>query len=1312
MGLNIPEAGSPPDPNPQINVNIAQTVDEQGNTYVASQNCWSPGRLTIQIRMFDFMGNPKWNKPLRWSPPPGDDEMINLQLMKGPRGTVYCATQNFADTNHRTVSSHLFAFDQRGVVTAQGDFDGYDFDSPLHCYSLAGVDRAGNCYVTEYFGTTTVVTKFDSQLNELWRYTTTDVAGQGESTATVAFDSNGNPFVCAPTADGKSTRVIRLDSHGIPSPIWPALQGANKAGVRVLAGTSPCFAVGRDGQVSVSTTSGGASVFTAISLAGVVSTPLTVALPGRAVEIAGPSSNPQIGYFHQSGQIADDGSIAVVCTNGVARLESDGYIDWTWNWPSFTTTDLHYYGTVAINPASGDVLVSKVVNVNRPDHETWLWKIGSERRGTGLTENWNYELTSGSGIGGGYITPQVALSVDPGGNIFCTSTEYVGANLFNVRTRLIAEEKPSPSQTGAATGLFRDNGSQSIWSTSSDQFTKTINLFDFSPSALDFSKGGRTPLPILGTFGGSAALKASMKAGVDASVTAKGGAMRLNYPVTVKFTAPPRDHGQMVPGGWIDFESKIDIAPSARMTTDAFNASASLSAYFEPDVDAAASAMAFSKSIFDTTFINWHPGRFAATLFNTADYTTSNDFSLLDGLVDLHVQLPKINTTATALVSGNGATLTSGGKDVLLNTTLNVTKTVGKILEKTGPTGEAINLALSGNYDFPLFDKSLVGSVGWDLLTLKAGIGLDLNQAFSLTAGSVMVTLIGTDGNAIPVRMSDGGEVTSYPAGAKVRIKIPDGQHNLSFTPTLTLPNATFKNETGIGIGPLVSFAPVHLSAGLSFYDVSLFGFDYTPYESVYRPILATVPVYTNTFGVRLNNSVKTAPINIVAAYEVPVPELVATSVPSVPCYLFDQTSYNNYRSYVTSKFARQMAGFTSFLIFGKNFVSSPEPNPSVPYIHMHGHEEKIASYTVLNERTMLVSVPNYYFMLPGVARLFIYNGPALSNSLDLPVLLPVPNPATIGPSFWASDPGFDQVLVNVPDNHDELGNDTFFHRRDYNTLFTSLWTNARNYSVGLPSLPANRFFPSFRFNTLPPLPTVIWNGVPLIAYGDPEPTGEFYSLLPNSAIAKAQPVSATLIAPGPDGGTSAPLRTTVSAPLPAISYLSPASIPPGSGFFQLKVVGPKNVEEAGANSIRSNFNVDSVVRWNGQSVPTSFVSSSCLIATIQPSLVATSGKANITVYSPANGTSYYVVGKGTLPSGGTSKPQTFSISDDAPVIATISRHPYRNTLRAEIASNCRWHTGAGYGGHDHEKPHLCDAGTPSGEEGDTSGYRHRPWSP
>ena len=140
--------------------------------------------------------------------------------------------------------------------------------------------------------------------------------------------------------------------------------------------------------------------------------------------------------------------------------------------------------------------------------------------------------------------------------------------------------------------------------------------------------------------------------------------------------------------------------------------------------------------------------------------------------------------------------------------------------------------------------------------------------------------------------------------------------------------------------------------------------------------------------------------------------------------------------------------------------------------------------------------------------------------------------------------------------------------------------------------------------------------------------SGELTAHVPAYFVQTAGFVEVRVLNPFPGGGLSAPDTFAVEFPQPVISTLSPDSAFTGGGFT-LTVLG-------------SRFMPQAVVRWNGSSRATTFVSATKLQAAIPASDVASSGSPMITVVHPA-------------PGGGSSAAVAFRVREAPPRITGAS---------------------------------------------------------
>ncbi len=128
--------------------------------------------------------------------------------------------------------------------------------------------------------------------------------------------------------------------------------------------------------------------------------------------------------------------------------------------------------------------------------------------------------------------------------------------------------------------------------------------------------------------------------------------------------------------------------------------------------------------------------------------------------------------------------------------------------------------------------------------------------------------------------------------------------------------------------------------------------------------------------------------------------------------------------------------------------------------------------------------------------------------------------------------------------------------------------------------------------------------------------------------VAVASALTINVFNPPPGGGMSNPLTLNITNPSPRITSINPDAVAAGSSSFTMVVNGV-------------NFVTTSVVRLNGQNVPTTFVTGSQLTAQIPASAVASGGVVQVTVFNPA-------------PGGGTSNPLNLSITNPTPTITGI----------------------------------------------------------
>lgn len=136
---------------------------------------------------------------------------------------------------------------------------------------------------------------------------------------------------------------------------------------------------------------------------------------------------------------------------------------------------------------------------------------------------------------------------------------------------------------------------------------------------------------------------------------------------------------------------------------------------------------------------------------------------------------------------------------------------------------------------------------------------------------------------------------------------------------------------------------------------------------------------------------------------------------------------------------------------------------------------------------------------------------------------------------------------------------------------------------------------------------------------------------MPNSSIfrrtlrVRAGLAAMLVLALGACGDSSGPSQ----APAPVVTSVTPDGAAAGAAGVTLSVAG-------------SGFQSNSVVRWNGSALPTTYVSQTALTATVSADQLATGGLVTVTVQTPA-------------PGGGTSAGATFTVRNPVPAITSLS---------------------------------------------------------
>jgi hypothetical protein len=230
---------------------------------------------------------------------------------------------------------------------------------------------------------------------------------------------------------------------------------------------------------------------------------------------------------------------------------------------------------------------------------------------------------------------------------------------------------------------------------------------------------------------------------------------------------------------------------------------------------------------------------------------------------------------------------------------------------------------------------------------------------------------------------------------------------------------------------------------------------------------------------------------------------------------------------------------------------------------------------------------------------------------------------------MWASDPNSQDAVISIAGS-------SFIATPDYywapssasSTRYVQqLWNQAYPGGPTLPALlPAFPYFDTDSNGSpvpspaMAPMPSLTWNGQPLLLYGTNSAGSIVPATLPASLYANSALYSAVIANPLPGGAASAPVTVRIAAPTPQLTSLSPSTVMPGSAGFTLQVFGTSQIPTTKTGTA-NGFVANSVVNWTSggstQPLPTTYVSPTEVDAAVPASLLGTAAAISITVVNP-----------------------------------------------------------------------------------------------
>lgn len=842
--------------------------------------------------------------------------------------------------------------------------------------------------------------------------------------------------------------------------------------------------------------------------------------------------------------------------------------------------------------------------------------------------SWVFAESTPAGVDDGPI----GVQVDGGGNVFTTGVRFF---IPSANTRVAKLSQPflgTPTiQRTSATLSFED---QSIWAPGMGNLLAEQEIFTVNWENIDASVNATFTVPVFGEFGGDFVFvtNGTLSTGVKAELN--GGSVDVHLPVNVQFGVPPQS--KVFPGSQVQIAVDWDADPAARITscfTPTFNAG--LTAGLDYDIFSSLRLVAFSENLVYLNIIDdeavfpedYIPDANLLDILANAGYPTPGEwqsFQSPDGIFSADFRTPQM--FAQGMYDPKTSSFSTSATDRFFRFGVNITEAA---LKPFGLTAQAQFEASTPGGEFSL---SGGGSA------LQLGARADIGATQDIGVGVVPMVQYHFVGENI-------ADVT-LPVGQELVFDVPtDGSFDgvIEIIPTL-MGTGQFTNATDVGIIPGITWKTMEVNGA-----ATAFGFDLIDigpecilcYDWDISEILEAlgvpdpdivnlfVPVFDDGWEIPFD-SVQLPCIRILGS-TVSQPNLEASSRESLSMLIYDQTSPS------VSSFNVTASGSTNILVYGERFTSS-----MAVMIEHWGRIEQLDT-TFVNPNTMLARVPNRFRLLPGVAKLFVEGGGLRSDSIDLAINFPVPRLDAVNPNLWAADPDLATLPISVIDAKSFAGNDTFIARRDYYIkMRDDLWTDVTDggFAGG-----AAEYFPGFDFNRAPDFPAVIWgaNGqsLPLPRFVQPVDNGIHNVRLAEHQYDRPMMVPVVLCNPGPGGGASNELMLTIAAPVPVTNAVEPDSFSPDDIVFdedyfdpkdspvarpvEIRVTGPAHVPQFNGyeEPKYGNFNADSIVRLDGVDLPTTFVSSSLLIAQIPPADIVL-GDHYVTVFTPSNGTQYF----------------------------------------------------------------------------------------
>lgn len=695
---------------------------------------------------------------------------------------------------------------------------------------------------------------------------------------------------------------------------------------------------------------------------------------------------------------------------------------------------------------------------------------------------WDYTIEN---VGGSDVFSLFDMFVDFGDNIF-----FVGSKFDTI---------PLPptlrigklSQPFIAVPIIAQNSpnlqihNQSLWGEFVGGVSSYTEFFQINHAQTQFNIGIDETFSIFpfGDFGGSVDFAGSMALGMGFEATASGGVVNIDYPGNLEIIVPGSD--KLSAGSVFTITSQFDAHSSGNVVSDATPVlSAGLKANVALNISSGAELIAFSDSIATIPLVNANPSWEGLVPGLSMSVPTGNPGSWVEFGDERNIVTGRL--TRPLFSSNGGIDLSTGiirsdlKPEVFFSLRGNLTNYISTY-QLGVPTIYSINSGSTSAW-------ALGASVNF--AQAFAEIKLEANQ--SLTFEPTVTTLYEFY-PLVDIHLAD-GEVLTDQGDYELTMTLEGSQWTGSFdisvssgeligsngsvtiTPKSRI-TSTLHNRTWVDIQPSVGWETLAAEAHAEAFGENLFGFEFCVLCFNF-PLTDDLPI--NLFDSTLNLPTTEVELDPIVFLIEPNgnPRISGTSRARLSAFIYDQVSADPFElaAFINSP-AKKM------LIYGDKFLSTNE-EPLLDHVVLcsQGRVVELPT-TILNSRTALVEIPNSMRLVPGIARIWAVStipgeqGSSISETIDFPIELPIPNLGTAGPNLWAADPRLSNLAIDVIDGLTPSRTASFIARRDYWYVLADMWDaiDAGN-GTGL-----FESYPIYDFTAEPPMPAVLIkkNGVP-----------------------------------------------------------------------------------------------------------------------------------------------------------------------------------------------------------------------------------------